>query len=70
MLFSNLGRILADEIDQAAATAPRDAEQVTVELALSPDGQLAPSPRRASDTTPYVDIKMTLTRVEPLARLR
>ena len=29
-----------------------DAEEITVELAVSADGQLAPTPRRASDATP------------------
>ena len=70
MSFGNLHRILADEIDRTAATASRSTEEVTVELAVSPDGRLAPNPRRTSDTTPYVDIKMTLTRIDPLARLR
>ena len=65
-----MSSVLATEIDRAAATAPADAKQVTVELGISPDGRLAPTPRRVSDTTPYVDIKMTLERVDPLEPLR
>ena len=50
--------------------APADAEQITVELAVSADGRLAPTPRRVGDTTPYVDVKITLRRVDPLEQLR
>ncbi len=70
MSFDSLSTALPAEIDRAAAAAPDQAEQVTVELAVSPDGRVTPSPRRASDTTPYVDIKMTLKRVDPLEALR
>ena len=68
--FVTLPTALAAEIDRAAAAAPHGAEQVTVELAVSPDGWVAPRPRRASDTTPCVGIKMTLQRVDPLESLR
>ena len=70
MLFTSLPSVLAAKIDRADAAAPADAEQVTVELAVSADGRTAPSPRRANDTTPYVGIKMTLQRVDPLEPLR
>ena len=70
MSFDPLPSVLAAAIDQAVAAAPAGAEQITVELAVSPHGRVAPSPRRASDPTPYVGIKMTLQRVDPLERLR
>ena len=73
MSFASLHNVLAAEIDRAAAATPPATEQVTVELAVSPDRRIAPSPRQASDTSPYVDIKLTLKRVdplEPLPRLR
>ena len=57
-------------MDRAAASAHLDAEDVTVELAVSADGRLVPTPRRVGDTTPYVDIKVTLRRVDPLEPLR
>ena len=47
-----------------------DAEQITVELAVSLDGRLAPTPRPVDDSTPYADIKMTLRRVDPLEPIR
>ena len=40
-----------------------------MELAVSAERRIAPTPRRASNTTPYVDIKMTLKRVERLEPL-
>lgn len=70
MSFDPLPSALAAEIDRAAAAAPDGAEQVAVELAVSPCGRVAPSPRRASDTTPYLGIKMTLQRVDPQESLR
>ena len=70
MSFAPLSSALTAEIDRAAAAAPTDAEQITVELAVSPDGWVAPNPRRASDTTPYVGIEITLQRVDPLEPLR
>ena len=70
MSFASLPSVLAAEIDEAVTAAPAGAERVTVELAVSPDGRTTPSPRRASDTSPYVDIKMTLERVDPLEPLR
>ena len=57
-------------MDRAAASAHPDAEEVTVKLAVSADGRVTPTPRRASGGTPYVNIKMTLTRVDPLEPLR
>ena len=69
MLFPALSSALAAEIDRAAAVAPAGAEQVTVELAVSPGGRVAPSPRRVSDQ-PYVGIRMTLQRVDALAPIR
>ena len=47
-------------MDRAAASAHPDAEEVTVKLAVSADGRVTPTPRRASGGTPYVNIKMTL----------
>ena len=70
MSFDPLSSALAAEIDRAAAAAPTNAEQVTVQLAVSPDGWVAASPRRASDPTAYVGIEMTLRRVDPLEPLR
>lgn len=70
MSFDPLPSALAAEIDRAAAAAPDGAEQVTVELAVSPCGWVAPAPQRASDTTPYVGVEMTLQRVESLEPLR
>ena len=70
MSFASLPSVLAAETDRTAAAAPPEAEQVTVELAVSPDGWVAPGPRRASDTTPYADIEMPLQRVDPLEPLR
>ena len=70
MSFATLATALAAKINQAAAAAPAEAERVTVELAVSATGRVAPTPRRASDTTPYVGIKMTLERVDPLEPLR
>ena len=70
MRIEGLSHTLAAEIDRAASAAHPDAEDVTVELALSADGRLAPTPRRVGDTTPYVDIKVTLRRVDPLEPLR
>ena len=70
MSFDPLPSALAAEIDQAAAAAPDGDEQVTVELAVSPCGRVAPTPRGASDLTPYVGIEMTLQRVDPLEPLR
>ncbi len=70
MSFDPLPSALAAEIDRAAAAAPDGAEQVTVELAVSPCGRVAPTPRRASDTTPYIGVEMTLQRVDPLEPLR
>ena len=40
--FDPLSSALAAEIDRAATAAPAGAEQVTVELAISPDGQATP----------------------------
>ena len=54
----------------AGCAASVDAEQITVELAVSVDGRLAPTPRPVGDSTPYADIKMTLRRVDPLEPLR
>lgn len=54
---------MAAKIDRAASAAHPDAEEVTVELAVSADGRPAPSLSRVGDTTPYVDIRMTLRRV-------
>ena len=65
MSFDPLPSALAAEIDRAAAAAPDGAEQVTVELAVSPCGRVAPTPRRASDTTPYIGVEMTLQRGRP-----
>ena len=48
MSFVTLPTALAAEIDRAAAAAPDGAEQVTVELAVSPDGQATPPPAWAS----------------------
>ena len=70
MSSEDLSHTLAAEIDRAALAAHPDAEEVTAELAVSADGRLAPSPRRIGDTTPYVDIKMTLRRVDPLEPLQ
>lgn len=70
MSFVSLPSVLASEIDRAAATSPPEAERVTVELDVSADGRVAPIPRRASDTTPYVDVQMTLKRIDPLEPLR
>lgn len=70
MRSEDLSHTLAAEIDRAASAAHPDAEEVTVELVVSADGRLAPSPRRVGDTTPYVDIKMTLRRVDPLGPLQ
>ena len=70
VLFAPRSSALAAEIDRAAAAAPAGAEQVTVELAVSPDGWAAPNPRRARDSTPYVGITMTLQSVDPLESLR
>ena len=68
--FAPLSTAPATEIDRAATTAPDRAEPFTVELTVSPDGWVAPGTGRASDPTPYVGIKMTLQRVEPLEPLR
>ena len=70
MRSEDLSYILVAEIDRMASAAHPDAEEVTVELAVSADGRLAPSPRRVGGTTPYVEIKMTLRRVDPLEPLR
>lgn len=67
---SSLSSALAAEIDRAVASAPPDAQRVTVAVGISADGRVAPTPRRASDTTPYVDIQMSLKRVDPLELLR
>ena len=66
MRIEGLSHTLAAEIDRAASAAHSDAEEVTVELAVSANGRLAPTPRRVGDTTPYVDIEMTLRPVDPL----
>ena len=47
MSFASLPSVLAAEINRAAAAAPAEAEQVTVELAISAGGRTAPSIRRA-----------------------
>ena len=70
MGFRCLSRALAAEIDRAGAAAAPHADEVTVELAGSADGRLVPIPRRIGDTTSYVDIKMTLTWVDPLEPIR
>ena len=70
MSFATLSTALAAEIDRAAAAAPAEVEQITVQLAVSASGRGAPTPRRASATTPYVAIKMTLKRLDPLEPLR
>lgn len=70
MRSEDLSHTLAAEIDRAASAANPDAEEVTIELVVSAGGRLAPSPRRVGDSTPYVDIKMTLRRVDPLEPLR
>ena len=70
MSFVSLPTALTAEIDRAASAAPSEAVQVTVELAVTADGRVAPTPRQVSDTTPYVDIEMTLKRVDPLESLR
>ena len=70
MGFRCLSRPLAAEIDRAGAAAAPHADEVTVELAVSADGRLVPIPRRIGDTTSYVDIKKTLTRVDPLGPIR
>ena len=57
-------------MDRAAAPAHPDAEEVTVELAVSADRRVTPTPRRASGGTPYVNIKMTLRQVDPLEPIR
>ena len=70
MRIEGLSHTLAAEIDRAASSAHLDAEDVTVELAVSADGRPAPTPRRVGDTTPYVDIKMTLRRADRLEWIR
>ena len=70
MRSEDLRHALVAEIDRAASAAHPDAEEVTIELAVSTDGRLAPSPRRVGGTTPSVDIKMTFRRVDPLEPLR
>ena len=70
MSSTDLGHALAAAIDRAAAVAPPDEEQVTVELSISPDGRLAPTRRRNSDRTPHVDITLTLQRVDALEAIR
>lgn len=67
---SSLSSALAAEIDRTTASAPPDAQRVTVAVGISADGRVAPTPRRASDTTPYVDVQMSLKRVDPLEPLR
>ena len=70
MRSEDLSHALAAEIDRAASAAHPDAEEVTVELAVRADGRPALTPRRVGDTTPYVDIKLTLRREDPLEPLQ
>ncbi len=70
MSFDPLPNALAAEIDRAVAAAPAGAEQVTVELAASPDGRVTPSPRRVNDPNPYARIEMTLQPIDPLKVLQ
>ena len=70
MWFEDRSSAIAAEIDRAVATASSDAEQAIVEFAVSPEGRLAPTPRRAGDYTPSVTIKIALKRVDPLEPLR
>ena len=50
--FASLPTALAVEIDRTASTAPAEAEEITVELAITADGRVALTPRQASDTAP------------------
>ena len=68
--FASLSSALAAEIDRTVASAPPDAQRITVAVGISADGRVAPVPRRASDTRPYVDVQMSLKRVDPLEPLR
>lgn len=70
MRSEDLSHTLAAEIDRAASAAHPDEEEVTVKLAVSAEGWPAPTPRRVGGTTPYVDIKLILRRVDPLEPLR
>lgn len=70
MSFTDLGHALAAAIDHAAASAPPDAEQLTVELSISPDGRLSPTRRRDSNHTPHVDLTLTLQRVDAQEAIR
>jgi len=72
VVFPTLSSAQGAEFQRVAAAAPAGTEQVTVELAISLGGRVAPSPRRASDHTPNVGIRMTLgalQRVDSLAPL-
>ena len=70
MSFDPPHSALAAAIDRATTAAPHGAKQITVELAISPDGRVAPSPKMGKRHTPYVGTKMTLRGVDPLEPLR
>ena len=70
MRSEDLRHTLAAEIDRAASAAHPDADEVTVELAISADGRPAPTPRRVGDPAPYADIKMTVRQVDLLEPIR
>ena len=66
MRSEDLSHARAVEMNRAASAAHLDAVEVTIELAVSADGEQASTLRGDDDTTPYVDIELTPRRVDHL----